>query len=193
MTRRSFLLVGVLLGWCSLSPGAAAHEGKGTLVLEQSQVAADSQVRYVVRLTWDNDGHAARDATLTATLVAADGTSQTPAPLLPADEDGRYAVTLSFPSPGTWTVRFTAVKPQATLEEAVTITAPTTTSTSPPTTTASTEPPANDGSENGPSAADSGSSDGGTALIVGIAALGIIGGTVVWVLRRRARSPGRLG
>ena len=107
---------------------AAAHDGDGVLVVESQGPANDRSVPYVVRLTWENDGHAAIDATVTATAVAADGTPQTPVPMEAIDEDGRYSATLTYPSSGRWTVRFTSVTPTATAEVAEEV-APATTTT----------------------------------------------------------------
>lgn len=116
---------------------AGAHEGEGEFVVEARE-SQGSGFRYVVRLTWTNDGHAALDSTVTATAIAANGTPQTPVTLNPLDQDGRYAALVPSPAGGPYTVRFTAVTPEATAE--VTQRPPPTTTTSqpdPPT----TEPP----------------------------------------------------
>lgn len=173
------LAVVAVLAW-STGP-VSGHEGAGALALEQSSPVTGNQVRYVVRLTTVNDGHAAVNATITATLVAADGTPQTPVPLAAVDEDGRYGATITFPAPGAWAVRFTAVKPPAVLNQSVTITAPsttmtvTTTTTAPPTTTSTA-------TENG----EAGVSGSNGPLIVGLLGVGaVLAGAGAWAARRR--------
>jgi hypothetical protein len=116
---------------------ALAHAGDGIFELESRELD-DTSATYVVRLTWEDDGHAAVDATVTATAIAPDGTQQTPVPM---DEvgDGRYGATVRFPEAGTWTVRFTSVSPPGTLEVEEEVAAPATT-TSTTSTTSTTEP-----------------------------------------------------
>lgn len=127
------ILIGHLAG-----PGvASAHEGEGVLVVESQGPADGLDMAYVVRLTWEDDGHAAFDATITATAIAADGTPQTPVPLEPVDQDGRYTATLTYPEAGTWTVRFTSVTPAATTELAEQVVEPPTTTASSTTSTTS--------------------------------------------------------
>jgi YtkA-like len=105
-----------ILALLALAAPAAAHEGDGIITFEAQEPAGPAAVHYVVRLTWENDGHAALDATFTVTPVQPDGTTLTPVPLTPLDQDGRYEATVTFPAPGAWTVRFTAVKPKVTSE-----------------------------------------------------------------------------
>ena len=181
MRARSTLAAAVMaiLAW-SVWP-AAAHEGAGRLALEQSTPATDNQVRYVVRLTSVNDGHGAVNVTVTATLVAADGKAQTPVPLMALDEDGRYGATITFPAPGTWTVRFTAVKPPAVLEQPATIAAPTTTTTVPPPTT-TTAPTTTTSPPDG----EAGGSGGKGPLVIGLLAAGAaVAGAGGWAAKRR--------
>jgi hypothetical protein len=123
------LTVAVSLG---VAGPAAAHEGDGVVTVQAQEPAGPTTIRYVVRLTWANDGHAALDATFTATPVQADGTTLTPVPFTPIDQDGRYEATVAFPAPGAWIVRFTSVKPKVTSELAQQVDPP------PPTTAATT-------------------------------------------------------
>lgn len=95
---------------------AAAHEGDAIVVVEAAHPAGMS-VHYIVRVTWENDGHAANGVTVTATAVGEDGTQLTPVTLAAADEDGRYAGVVQYPTPGTWTVRVTAVDPTGSVEQ----------------------------------------------------------------------------
>lgn len=140
--RRSLLPIcaAVLLFGLLGTPAVWAHDGKGVLVIESQGPAQGLAIPVVVRLTWQDDGHAAVDATVTATAVADDGTATTPVPLEPLDQDGRYAATVETPRPGAWTIRFTSVTPAATLEVEETVSPPTTTSTTAQTTTTTETP-----------------------------------------------------
>lgn len=146
INRRRSTLVVLAIGFVLLAPvsSVAAHEGGGTISVESADPASDASVRYVVRLIWDNDGHpaAAADTTMTAVAVGDDGSTQTPVALEPVDDDGRFAATVEFPDPGRWTVRFTAVSPEATLEVPQQIDPPPTTSTAAPSTTSEVTPAA---------------------------------------------------
>jgi hypothetical protein len=108
------------------SAPAGAHDGKGIVTMEASHPAGTG-VHFIVRVTWENDGHPAAGATVTAVPVGADGTPLTPVPLPAADSDGRYAGVVEFPEPGEWTVRFTSVEPTGTAEATATVAPPTTT------------------------------------------------------------------
>lgn len=184
MSARRALAVAVLAALAWLPGPAAAHEGAGGLALEQATPVADNQIRYVVRLTSINDGHGAVNATVTATIVAAGGAAQTPVPLTAVDEDGRYAATLTFPGPGAWTVRFTAVKPPAVLEQAATIAPPTTTSTAVPTTTTTSPGSGDDPGQELPGGGSGGSGKG--PLVAGLLAAGAVAaGGGAWAAKRR--------
>lgn len=138
--RNCFVAIAVAVALLGPASPAAAHEGGGTVTVESAEPIGTGSVRYVVRLIWNNDGHpaAAADTTMTAVPVGADGTAQTPVTLDPVDDDGRFAATVEFSSPGAWTVRFTAITPEATLEVPQQIDPPpTTTSTAAPSTTSS--------------------------------------------------------
>jgi hypothetical protein len=130
--RRAVALLATALGLAlaaAAAPWAApagAHEGDAVITIEAAHPAGTS-VHYIVRVTWENDGHPAVDATVTATGVAADGTQLTPVTLTPADSDGRYAGIVAYPSAGAWTVRVTSVRPTGSVERAEQVTAPATT------------------------------------------------------------------
>jgi hypothetical protein len=185
MTWTQAVVAAAVLTWWSFALPAGAHEGAGQLTVEQAQPGAERQIRYVVRLTWLNDGHAGLDATVTATVLAPDGTPQTPAALQPADQDGRYETTVTFPNPGAWTVRFTSVSPRATLQQPAVIEPPTTTTTA-ATTTSTSEPVASEPPEEQP-AGRADPPGGGSALpvVLGLAVLVVVAG-VLAALRRRA-------
>jgi hypothetical protein len=180
------------LGLAGAAP-AGAHSGAGTLTVEQVHPAGLS-VHYIVTLTWDDDGHPAEDATVTATPVAADGTAETPYALAPSGSgDGRYAGAVEFPSAGDWTVRFTSIEPTGTVDHAETV-------VEGAATTAPAEggfAPADDGT--GDSAAqapttqsddeETGSSSIPILLVVG-AGVVAIGGAITAVLAARRNGPG---
>jgi hypothetical protein len=107
-----------------LAPPAGAQQSEGIINLEAAHPAGTS-VHFIVRITWENDGHPATDAVVTATARGSDGTELTPVTLAPIDEEGRYANAIDFGSPGTWMVRFTSSEPTATSEITATVDAPT--------------------------------------------------------------------
>ena len=113
-----------------------AHEGRGVLTVEEAAPVPENGIRYVVRLTWEDDGHAALSSTITATPIDGSGTPATPVAFRPIDEDGRYEATVRLPGPGTWTVRLTSVTPTAKVERLESLSPdPTVTSPTPSTTT----------------------------------------------------------
>lgn len=148
--RLAALAVAALALVLGLGAGAAApagaHDGDAVIAVEAAHPAGTG-VHYIVRVTWQNDGHAAADATVTATAVGSDGTQLTPVTLTSADSDGRYSGVVDFPAPGSWTVRITSIEPTGTVEQPQVV--------APPPTTA----PAEDGSEvtTGEGATDDGS------------------------------------
>jgi hypothetical protein len=155
-----------------------------------------------VRVTWENDGHPAADATVTATAVNADGTQLTPVALAPADSDGRYAGVLQYPAAGAWTVRVTSVRPTGTREEAQQVAPPPTTAADTGNTDETSEDeggfaPADDGT----GASDEGTSDAAAAgsdddsgsgmpvlLIVAAGAVAVIGFVTALNIVRRTRT-----
>ena len=206
MTRcRRILCVAIAVAavlFVPVSP-AAAHEGSGTIAVEEADPAADAAVRYVVRLTWNNDGHpAAADlTTITAVPVGADGTARTPVTLEPVDDDGRFEGTIEFPGPGAWPVRFTSIAPPATLEVPQQVAPPATTTTMSGEATSTTageaatsttvddatgdtsDDTADEDGDGGPSAA-------GSALFVAVLLL-LAGAALVLGRRMRQRSRGQ--
>jgi hypothetical protein len=124
MKLRSFVIAvsvaalaaaGLLLG-----PPAGAQQGEGIINLEAAHPAGTS-VHFIVRVTWENDGHPATDSVVTATARGSDGTELTPVTLAPIDDEGRYANAIDFGSPGRWMVRFTSSDPTATAEVTATV------------------------------------------------------------------------
>jgi len=96
--------------------GAPAHEGYGVIDIEGRHPAADGSIHYVVRVTWSEDGHPADGTTVVATLLDAFGTPLSSTTFAPVDADGRYAGTVTFPSDGLWTVRFTSSLPAGSID-----------------------------------------------------------------------------
>ena len=171
-----------------VAPIAYAHEGEGTLVVEAQGDTGELTMSYVVGLTWANDGHPAADATVTATIIDPSGAPQTPVPMQSQGDDGRYSGTVTFPTEGTWTVRFTAVTPAATLEIVEEVTAPSTSDTT--TTTQASNGSATSETEPASPAETEDDDDGGVAGLLAAAFLAlIVGGGVVGAIRaRRPRS-----
>jgi hypothetical protein len=173
------------------APAAAtAHEGPGVLTVETDQ-PTDAGRHYVVRLTWQNDGHpAARATTLTATAFGPDGAAQTPVPMTAVDDDGRFEATLALPEPGQWRVNFTSVTPRASVDVQATVAAPSTTSTADDAATSSS--PSTTGSDAAATADDqaAGEEDGGSSgvavLLVAVVLLAAIGTAAVLLVRRAA-------
>jgi hypothetical protein len=194
-------VLGLALGTgAALVSGAApagAHEGAGTLTVEQVHPAGLS-IHYIVLLTWENDGHPAEDATVTATPVGPDGAALTPVTLAPSGAgDGRYAGAVEFPSAGSWTVRFTSIEPTGSAERPEQVTEPSTTTageggSGTDATTATGEPGvalADDDTGGSAAADDEGDSGGIPVLLIVGAAVVAIGGVVTALLAIRRYRP----
>lgn len=176
------------------TPAAYAHEGEGILKMESQGEAESATVPYAVRLTWANDGHPAVDATVTATPIDPSGSPQTPVPMQFEGQDGRYTGTVTFPTDGTWTVRFTSVIPGATMEilQEVAAPPPSTPTPSSTTTTAAEEPPGPDAPDTEEASAvgePADDEDGVNGLILGAFLAVILAVGVALVMRaRKSRS-----
>jgi hypothetical protein len=124
MKRRSFVIAVAIAALAAagllLGQPAGAQQGEGMINLEAAHPAGTS-VHFIVRVTWENDGHPATDSIVTATARGRDGTELTPVTLAPIDDAGRYANAIDFGSSGTWMVRFTSVDPTATAEVTATV------------------------------------------------------------------------
>lgn len=184
-------LLGALgLGLVGAAP-AAAHSETGAIELVTAEPSGSGGlVRYVVRLTYENDGDPVADATVTAVAGA------TPIALAPGVERGLYTADVEA-SGGATQIRFTSVTPAATLEVA----APVPTTTTEPESTSSTlqattttagggeQETADEGLGNSVRSEGSGA---GTAVFVGLlVALAVVAFLAVRdVRRRRARQAG---
>jgi hypothetical protein len=123
MKLRSFMIAAVVAALAAaglLAPPAGAQQGEGIINLEAAHPAGTS-VHFIVRVTWEDDGHPATDSVVTATARDSDGTELTPVTLAPIDDEGRYANAIDFGSPGTWMVRFASSEPTATSEVTATV------------------------------------------------------------------------
>ena len=123
MKLRSFMIsvaVALAAAGLLLAPPAGSQQGEGIINLEAAHPAGTS-VHFIVRVTWENDGHPATDSVVTATARDSDGTELTPVTLAPIDDQGRYANAIDFGSPGTWMVRFASSEPTATSEVTATV------------------------------------------------------------------------
>jgi hypothetical protein len=192
--------IGVALGLLAgpLGSPAGAHDGKGIVTIEASHPAGATAVHYIVRVTWEDDGHPAADATVTAAAVGSDGTALTPVTLAPADDDGRYAGVVEFPEAGSWTVRFTSIDPTGTAERSEEIaSAATTGSDDDSDTTGDSDDaadadeaagfaPADDGTGSSDEAAAGDDDDGLPAWLIPVALVVVIGGaaTAIGIVRR---------
>ena len=179
---------------------AAAHGGPGTLRVVSGIETGALQATYVVELTFAGDGDQATGATVTAVADLAGSPSVGPV-TMNATTKGRYTATLTVPSAGSWTVRFTSIDPPATLAQAMAITAvappssdvSTVTSGTLGETTASTTGPSTTGpsttlssSATTQSRDDSGSDNGALPWLIG--GVTVIGVAVVVALFSRKRS-----
>jgi hypothetical protein len=122
----ALIALGVLLA----AVPAGAHSDTGNLsvdVLVRRESAAEVQVA----LSYASDGHAAEDATVTASATGPDGASAGPVTLAPIGLGG-YRGELTLPRAGTWTVRAESADPTASAETTVTLTESRTPDTSGP-------------------------------------------------------------
>jgi hypothetical protein len=186
-------------------PPAGAHEGDAVIELEAAHPAGGS-VHFIVRVTWEDDGHPATDATVTATAVSLAGDQLTPVALPAEDDDGRYSGPVEFPSAGVWTVRFTSIDPTGTLEQIQEVgvspsTVPTTPAEGDSEVTVGTEAdtgfaPEDDGTgasgEDSEAAAADGGDGGLPVWLIVLAAVVAVGGAVaaLGTIRRYRGGPG---
>ncbi len=185
---RLFSLIAAL---AMIGSPAQAHTGKGTIEIRSSDVTGPLTIRYVALITFDGDGHGAPDAV--ATIVAEAGTSVVgPVSLVPLPGGkGMYEGTITFPSAGTWQIRFSSLDPIAFLARTESVPESSPESTTPPAVTAVDATELTDESlvalEDRSRPADSRKDRGSTVAIVtgGAAALAVVAG--VALLRRRNR------
>ncbi len=111
------VLATLVVALAALTPAApaAAHEGGGTISVAARTPDGGGAIGFEVAVAFEDDGHPAGEATVTAVVEQAGAPPSTPVPLAPTGVAGRYAGQARFPSPGRWTVRFTSVSPVASL------------------------------------------------------------------------------
>lgn len=130
MMRRLLVIVAAGLGMLAAVAPAGAHEGGGRMeVLAADPGAAPAVIAYRVAVRFVSDDHLAGEATVTAVVVEAEGEARTPQPLAPTGEEGIHGGDVTFPGPGSWTVRFTSVSPAASLDVPVVVPGPPATAT----------------------------------------------------------------
>jgi hypothetical protein len=200
--RTALVLATAVAALTLLAAGApaGAHEGDAVIQLQAAHPAGSS-VHFIVMVTWENDGHPAVDATVTATALSMAGEQLTPVALAPEGAEGVYGGAVEFPSAGLWTVRFTSIDPDGTLEEVEEVNvAPTTAPDgdgSEVTVGTEADPgfaPEEDGT--GPSAADDeaaaaddGGGDGMSVWLIALAAVVAVGGAIAAVRTIRRYRP----
>ncbi|CAN5569707.1 hypothetical protein BH18ACT1_BH18ACT1_06790 [soil metagenome] len=187
----AFLLTGI--------GSAAAHSERGVVEVVSREPVVDVGLDSVVRLTYEDDGDAVSDPTLTAVAVSPDGVEADTVVLSAGGGPGLYEGDVPLSEQGTWRVRFTSVTSAATLEvteerspsvATSTTTAPTTTEAPSTTTEDEQDEIPNDQVGNSVS---SGGSGAGTLVFVGLLlALLVVGALAVRDMRRRrtADAPG---
>ena len=176
----TLLLTSVLVA----APPSSAHEGQGTIEVSSSTPAGDFTLRYQLKVTYVTDGHGSPDATVTATVVDPSG-ARTPVPFTKGGEDGIYEGAVTYPAAGNWTVRFTSLRPTATLERLEEVAAPAPASVAASTTTAATT---SDTTDEGP--ADRGPAEGKSPLPIYLAGVIVAVGIGAALLFARRRSSG---
>jgi len=207
--RTALVLATAVAALTLLAAGApaGAHEGDAIIQLQAAHPAGSS-VHFIVMVTWENDGHPAVDATVTATALSVAGEQLTPVALAPEGGEGVYGGAVEFPRAGLWTVRFTSIDPDGTLEQIQEVNvAPSTVPTTAPAegdseVTGGTEAdpgfaPEDDGTgqsaeEGETAAADGGGDDGMPAWVIALAAVVAVGGAIAAVrtIRRYRPEPG---
>lgn len=182
--RRCLPLLGLgIVALATLAAPAAGHEGEGRIEVVSAEPAGDLAIRFRVRSVYVADGHGAPEATVTTTVVDPNN-PRTPVALTKTVEAGVYEGTVTFPAGGDWTVRFSSLRPVATLEIAQTVAAPVTTTVR---STRSTAPPRDEPPiDLVPIEEESGSSR--AALLGGLILLGVAA-TAFVLLTRRRRTP----
>ena len=181
MSRWRVVPLAVLLTMMVASP-VAAHEGEGRIEVISAEPRGDGTIAYRLRVVFLADEHAAPESTVTGTVIDP-AKPQAPQPLTKSAEDGIYEGDVRFPGPGPWTVRFTTLRPTATLERAEEFVAPsTTTSTASSTTTPPIDEPPLDVRPLEPSSSNSSAA----VLISVVVAVVLLAVSLLW---RRRSSP----
>lgn len=177
---------------------AAAHGDEGVMEITRLEQLGNDQIDLEVGIVYDNDGHQAEDANVSATFSGPDGASVGPV-LLDQVRPGAslYSTTVQVPTGGTWTVLVDSTGPSASAagELAVdTDTLITATTQAPEPTEETTDDTTDDGVEAGAdvtadaaTAADDAEDAGSATTLIAIAAAVLMVGVgAVLILRRRS-------
>lgn len=127
-TRLLAILLGTALA-LMLSAPAQAHDDAGVLEVTAATPAGDLTVDYLVSLIYSGDREPVADASITVVADGPAGRSTAPQALSPTERSGEYQVSVVFPAPGEWNVRFSSVTPRAALEHPELVSTPATTET----------------------------------------------------------------
>ena len=160
------------------APAALAHGDDGFLELAATTPSGAMTSSYDVVLRYSGDGEPVSKASVTIVAERPGSTPIGPTVMTAGTQPGHYTATITFPTAGEWTVRFSSISPRATLEQAQTVKPAPTTTTAPATTT--TLPTL----DLRPGDTDSGGSKGPGILVAALVATVIVGVTV-YVLRGR--------
>jgi len=161
---------------------AAAHDGTAIIQAPVATAVARTAVSLTVQVIWEDDGHAAVDATVTAVLVAPDGSPSTPVAMELVDDTGNFAATIPLPAPGQFDASVNALSPTGTLDVSLPDTTPLVVTT--------TEAPSTTGSPDGDTVDSSSADDdeSGSFPLVWVAVGAAVGVTLGVFAARRVRS-----
>jgi hypothetical protein len=100
---------------------AGAHGGPGDAEVGEPESAGDLEIRFPVRITYQNDGHPAEEVEGLAVSGTGPGgaTAEAAGPFPDGDAPGVYVITIALPESGTWDLTVTATEPE--VEQAVTV------------------------------------------------------------------------
>lgn len=115
---RSRVVISLTVGLLALtSPAAYGHDDLGVLALVGQEAGGATAVTYEVSFVYSQDREPVTDASITVVAEQPNQPPLAPVPMAATGDPGRYRVTIEFPAAGSWTVRFAALTPRATLEQ----------------------------------------------------------------------------
>lgn len=195
----------MLGSWFGAAP-AGAHDGTAEIEVDAAHPSTES-VHFIVKVTWEDDGHPAAEATVTARATSPSGEDGDPVTLEPQgnpEEDGLYQGSVDMSEPGDWTVLFSSLDPDGDLEHTETIAAeeePAVTTTEVPEESEESEEPAEEPEptvvQTNPDAdltvEEGDDSDDGPSLALLLAAFAVLGvvvaGAFWFVMKRKDAQP----
>jgi hypothetical protein len=104
-----------------LARPAAAHGPQGTMTLLRAEQTAPDRAEIEVGLVYANDADVAEDATVAVTLIAPDGRTVGPMPVLHV-RGARYLAAVEVPVAGSWSFTVSSMTPVASVTGTVDIT-----------------------------------------------------------------------